>query len=170
MNIFVVEENPVDAARALCDKHVVKMVLESVQLLSTVAQARGHEGPYKATHAKHPCTLWTGRHPANWAWLVRHASALSAEYTDRYGKLHKCDPLIQQLEERSSTIWSDTRFSNDSFWKEHTPFEQCMPDAYKRPSAVEAYRAYYIGDKAAIARWKDEATQPIWFALGLLSS
>ena len=49
MNIFVVEENPVDAARALCDKHVVKMVLESVQLLSTVAQARGHEGPYKVT-------------------------------------------------------------------------------------------------------------------------
>lgn len=164
MNIFAVESNPKEAASALCDKHVVKMVLESTQILSTVAQLRGFEGPYRITHATHPCTLWAARHPANWAWLVRHAAFLAWEYADRYGKRHKCHDLIDELGERSSLIWSGSHFRDHSdYWAEHTPFEQCMPDQYKRPDAVEAYRAYYVGEKAKFATWKLPDRKPEWF-------
>lgn len=41
MNIFVLSEGPVEAARMQCDKHVVKMIVETAQMLCTV----GH-GPY----------------------------------------------------------------------------------------------------------------------------
>lgn len=162
MNIFAIEEFPGDAARHLCDKHVIKMILESTQLLSTVAQMRGHVGPYKVTHAKHPCTLWTARHPANWAWLVKHASYMAYEYTDRYGKRHKCHDLIDELDERSPAIWAGTQFEDHSdYYSSHTPFEQCMPEQYKRSNPVEAYRAYYIGEKARFATWK--LNKPSWF-------
>ena len=60
MNIFVLHDDPVVAAQMMCDKHVVKMILESNQMLSTVARKYGHDAPYRSTHAKHPCTLWTG--------------------------------------------------------------------------------------------------------------
>lgn len=84
MNIFAIDEFPGDAARHLCDKHVVKMILESTQLLSTVAQLRGFEAPYKKTHVNHPCTKWVAQHPANWAWLLKHAIYMTMEYSDRY--------------------------------------------------------------------------------------
>lgn len=35
MNIFVLDKNPVIAAQLQCDKHVVKMIVESAQMLST---------------------------------------------------------------------------------------------------------------------------------------
>lgn len=163
MNIFAVDNNPKCAAYSLCDKHVVKMVLESTQLLSTVAQLKGFEGPYKMTHVNHPCTKWVASHPANWAWLTRHAIFLCQEYSDRYGKIHKCEPLIDSLNEMSPIIWKDSSFEDHSDYGEesHTPFMQCMPDKYNRDDAVEAYRAYYIGEKARFATWK--LGKPDWF-------
>ena len=35
MNIFYLDRDPVIAAQMMCDKHVVKMILESAQMLST---------------------------------------------------------------------------------------------------------------------------------------
>ena len=35
MNIFVLDDQPEIAAQMMCDKHVVKMILESCQLMST---------------------------------------------------------------------------------------------------------------------------------------
>jgi hypothetical protein len=86
MNIFVVDEDPEVAARQLCDKHVVKMILETAQMLCTVAHNHGYEAPYKVAHPKHPCTLWAGKSAANWTWLIDHGLAMSEEYTERYGR------------------------------------------------------------------------------------
>ncbi len=163
MNIFVLDEYPGDAARYLCDKHVVKMILESTQILSTVSTERGFPGPYKITHANHPCTKWIASNPANWAWLMYHAITMCEEYSQRYSKIHKCQKLIYDLEENSPKIWAGTKFENHSdYWAAHTPFVQCMPDQYKKPNAVDAYRAYYIGAKKDIAKWS-YSEKPSWF-------
>lgn len=163
MNIFVLDEDPIAAARYLCDKHCIKMILESTQILSTVSQQRGFYGPYKITHANHPATKWVALHPANWAWLIKHALYMCSEYTERYGKIHKCEALLQSLADNSSEIWKGTQFRDHSdYYAERTEYVQCMPDEYKRDSAVEAYRAYYRGAKASIARW-DHSPRPEWF-------
>ena len=96
MNIFVVDEDPVVAAQQLCDKHVVKMILESAQMLCTVALEHGYEdAPYKKAHPKHPCTLWAGKSAENWQWLITHGLAMAEEYTRRYGRQHKSEAVIR---------------------------------------------------------------------------
>jgi len=66
MNVFVLDEDPVLSAN-LCDKHIVKMPLETAQILCTVARSKGHNAPYKSTHIKHPVVIWTTKSSANWS-------------------------------------------------------------------------------------------------------
>ena len=156
MNIFVLDEDPKLAAIFCLDKHIVKMPLETAQILCTVAYKRGFDAPYKPTHQSHPVTLWTGKSSANWNWLCDHGLALSKEYTARYKKTHKCETIIRNMQQLTSKIWKDNLLA-----AQHTPFEQCMPDQYKRANAVDAYRAYYIGEKSKFATWK--MNKPSWF-------
>ena len=152
MNIFILDTDPVKAAEMMCDKHVVKMILESNQMLSTVARQHGHDAPYKSTHAKHPCTLWTGESRQNWNWLVRHSRALCEEYTRRYSRTHKSQAV---------TTWAENLDINlpDS---NQTPFRLAMPAAYKCSDLVESYRRYYRGEKSGFAKWK-AGNIPTWW-------
>ena len=149
MNIFVVDEDPVVAAQQLCDKHVVKMILETAQMLCTVATKQGYDTPYRATHAKHPCTLWAAKSADNWSWLVQHGLAMCAEYTRRYGRTHKSEAVI---------MWC-ARLKMGFPELGLTPFAQAMPRQYKNECAVTAYRAYYHGEKGKFATWKSEVPQ-----------
>ena len=72
MNIFVLDHSPKTSAEMMCDKHVVKMILETAQMLCTVAHNNGHVAPYKAAFKNHPCTLWVGKTRQNWDWLIEH--------------------------------------------------------------------------------------------------
>lgn len=151
MNIFVLDRDPKTAATMACDKHVVKMILETAQMLCAVGVTKGYEMPYKATHSRHPCTLWAGASHANWTWLIEHGLALSAEYTMRYSKIHKSQRVIELA-----------RDMNLSFAEQQlTPFAQAMPPQYRNDCAVTAYRAYYMGEKASFATWKTQT--PNWW-------
>ena len=156
MNIFVLDLDPVRAAQYQHDRHVVKMVLESAQILCTVAHIYGRTfpGQYKPTHARHPCVLWAGAATANWQWLYGHALALSNEYTHRYGKQHRSRAVI-------NAAWEPLLFCRDIPNESCTPFAQAMPEQYRQDDAVSAYRAYYIGEKIANARWTRRAV-PAW--------
>jgi hypothetical protein len=149
MNIFFVDKNPRLAAQALCDKHVVKMTLESAQILSTVLRGLGDQSVflYKPTHGNHPCVIWARTNKANYKWLVRHAKALSEEYTFRYGKVHKSSRIIDYCYENIP-------------YMEYIPFLQNLPDSntisppaqailkkFKHEDPVDAYRQYYIHEK-----------------------
>ena len=154
MNIFILSQDPTLAAQYQCDKHVVKMVLESTQILSTVQSKFGIETKYKPTHSKHPCVLWAGESLANYLWLVTHAKALSEEYTYRYGKIHACHELIVGPLSTPPPIEQINL----------TEFVQCMPDQYKiSGDAVQAYRNYYMGEKADFAVWNKTRKAPVWF-------
>lgn len=162
MNIFYVDKDPIRAADALCDKHVVKMVLESAQILSTAAHLRGlvreHRQPvYKPTHVKHPCVLWATENGRAYLWLTRHALALASEYRYRYFKEHASLRVIDNCAGMQAMFGKD-RMS----WKEPP---QCMPEKYKGPDAVKAYRQYYIKEKAHIARWEHGREPPRWWFL-----
>lgn len=176
MNIFVVDEHPVRAANQMIDKHVVKMILESGQMLSTAHRVLdGEEWTdyskngrrikrwrlsderedrlWKASFVNHPCTRWVMESLSNYRWLGIHAVALSREYTRRYGRTHASQPLMEYLLNKAPINLKD---------KGLTKFAQAMPDEYKNESATEAYRAYYKGEKSRIAKWTN-ADVPEWW-------
>jgi hypothetical protein len=155
MNIFVLDTDPAVAARALCDKHVVKMALETAQIMSTVLAQHGVVDPdlYRSTHRAHPCTRWAAEARANYQWLANHGLAICDEYSRRYGKEHASRRVIRKAESMAPVVPAGSL----------TSFAQAMPDEYRREDPVEAYRAYYRGAKANIATWKAPAETPLWF-------
>ena len=157
MNIFVLDNDPAIAARMLCDKHVSKMILETAQMLSTVAVSLGYDDPclYKPVHAKHPCTLWAGKTYHNWRWLCKHGLAMSDEFEYRYNNRHKSSEVIRVIYENKMGP-EQTPFSY------RTGFAQAMPDQYKQTNAVKAYRSYYLGEKRRFAKWT-KRQPPNWW-------
>jgi len=145
MNIFVLDQDPLKAARDQCNKHVVKMLLESAQLLVTAFPPGTTR--YKHTHVNHPCGKWVRASLSNYEWLLRHACELCNEYTRRYGKVHKTEHIIASLEQPDLPDLG------------LTPFAQAMPEQYRDADPVKAYRAYYIGEKARFAKWAPRAAR-----------
>lgn len=149
MNIFALDNNPALAAQAHCDKHVVKMCLETAQLLCTTVQvlAPQHaENLYRKTHAQHPCALWVRRSCYNFNWTMALFQALGHEFEYRYGKTHKSLGLYDRLFDAGQRIK----------WHRYdlTPFAQAMPDEYKVPDdPVAAYRMYYVGAKGHLLQY-----------------
>ncbi|MGL5068521.1 MAG: hypothetical protein ACRC6T_12005 [Sarcina sp.] len=154
MNIFFLEDtNDTDLiAKSHYDKHVVKMILETAQVLSTVSRVNGVEQGYKATHKHHPMSIWAGESLENWRWLKTLGFSLCKEYTYRYGKIHKTQGVLESLEEPPI---KDIGF---------TIPPQCMPEEYRCEAReyVKAYREYYMKDKAHIAKWTKRPV-PDWF-------
>ena len=148
MNIFYVDSDPVKAAQALCNKHVVKMALESAQLLSTAQRLCNQSFPpeicYKATHKNHPCSIWVRNSIDNYTWLYRHAIGLCEEYTYRYEKVHKSQAVIEAC---ICVPDGNTMVYKDKHHPTYIPVAQAMPDEYKDDDPVVAYRRYYIEDK-----------------------
>lgn len=144
MNIFILDNDIEKCARYHCDQHVVKMILESVQILCTALNKKGMQTPYRSTHVKHPCVLWVEESYDNFLWLRELALALNNEYRYRYGKQedHKSIAVLAAI--------SESEFARKGL----TEFAQAMPDEYKVPGdAVLAYRRFYRGEKMGFARW-----------------
>lgn len=144
MNIFVLDTDIERCAHYHCDQHVVKMILESVQLMCTALNKKGFSTPYKSTHSQHPCVLWVEQSWQNFCWLGDLTRALNAEYRYRFEKKvdHKSLAVLAAI--------SAHRFEDHGL----TEFAQAMPDAYKvAGDPVTAYRQFYLGEKMHFARW-----------------
>ncbi len=166
MNIFYVDTDPVVAAQSLVDKHVVKMILESAQLLSTAHRVLDGEKIgkkwvlpdgretliYKATHINHPSAIWCRTSVENYLWLVEHMYGLLSEYRYRYDKKHKCYDVAFHLQSPPYNLkeWA------------MTPMPCAMDDEYKISSdPVTNYRNYYNKGKASLHKWKNRQA-PDW--------
>ena len=151
MNIFYLDKDPVKAAQVQYNKHVVKMILESAQMLCTAHHVYGfpHDVPYKQAHLNHPSTIWARENASNYVWLFEHFCALSAEYKKRYNKTHlsytKCFHPLSMIPAKLESTFNGT-----------TKMPQCMPDEYKDKCSVQAYWNYYIGEKHTVANPKTE--------------
>jgi hypothetical protein len=160
VNIFVLDRDPQAAALAHCDTHVVKMILETTQILCTVRHQAGDPVPdgYKPTHANHPCTKWAAASLANYNWLHLLLFWLHAEYEHRYpGKVHASwrllIPLAPSLPMEGGTM---------------TPFVFAGPESCIRPTIVESYQALYQLKQTTMKvpmRWT-KASRPEWMDLG----
>ena len=163
MNIFAVHDNPVIAAHMLCDKHVVKMIVEGCQMLSTIHRINGSHiiyAPvelYKQSFQNHPCTIWARENIENYYWLAYHTNELSREYTLRYNRQHKAHEMTEWFLKNPPCNIPQARL---------TPFAQAMPDKYKDSDPVQAYRKYYINEKSRFAKWKF-TKPPAWYTEGV---
>lgn len=149
MNIFILDKNPENIAQYHCDVHVVKMIVETAQLLSTAHHVldgdEAIKGIYKKTHQNHPCAVWVRECNSNYNWTHRLLGELLKEYTFRYNKIHKTTDIYKLL------FSSPKNIEIKSFNLNSAP--QCMPDEYKSNSVIEAYRNYYKNDKTKMARF-----------------
>jgi hypothetical protein len=150
MNIFILDLDAKKAAQYHLDKHVVKMPLETAQMLCTILRNHNIEAPYKSTHKNHPCTLWAGESIYNFNWLVKLGLELCNEYKHRYGKEHKCREVIIYC-----------RDNKPNLPRVMTDFAMAMPDEFKTFSVVESYRNYYQFGKSHLLKYTNRET-PNW--------
>lgn len=153
MNIFYLDKSPNRCAEYHNDKHVVKMILESAQLLCGAHWMTGGEAPYKLSHKNHPCAIWVRADLNNYMWLCHLGMELCCEYTERYGKIHKTANIIDWCFHNPPHI-PNVEFS-------HPPL--AMPEEYKEACHVQSYRNYYMGEKRSFCKWTARA-EPSWFA------
>jgi hypothetical protein len=184
MNIFYLDKDPTKCAEMHNDKHVIKMILESCQLLSTAhrvldgVQVEGKTASgrkktiwklddaqldtqlYSATHINHPSAVWARQSKENYQWLALLLANLCFEYTYRYGKVHKCQEigLVALL-----LLAVPQNISNNPF-TEPTP---AMPDDVKViGNSLSSYRNYYMKNKTHLASWQGKINSrpvPEWY-------
>ena len=160
MNIFAIESDEhgdidwIASAQSQDNYRVVKMILESCQMLCTAINLQHEEQvtPYKNAHPRHPSTLWVRESSANFERLVEHTLAMLDEYTERFGRVHKCAAVLEQVVD----IYDPLRFPG----QEETPLPLCMPQEFKSNNTVESYRRFY----ASKPRMRyPESKIPTWF-------
>lgn len=147
MNIFFLSFNPKEAAEYHCDKHVVKMIIETAQLLYSAhwmvnPDVLSHSS-YKVTHKNHPCAKWVRESLSNYTWLANLGYWLCQEYRFRYkDRTHKTEAHIEWLHIHPPDI-KDIGI---------TEIRLAMPDEYKQPNPVESYRMFYRESKLRIRK------------------
>lgn len=145
------------AAQYQCDKHVVKLIVESAQLLSTAHHEKNSNKElldriYKSTHKNHPCSIWVREDLSHYKWLVEHALSLCWEYTYRYNKIHKTENILNILKNNTPNL-SDSNFIEPP---------KCMPDEFRLEDTVESYRNYYRFKRETINFKYTKRQEPYW--------
>lgn len=163
MNIFYLSIDVTRCAQYHCDKHVVKMVLETAQILSTAAQLVLPDsklgGVYRATHVHHPCVKYAAARAANFEFVASLGRALSVEYIHRYNRVHASSAVIERCLDTvrsGSPLW---RYTDSAV----STLPQAMPSKYKHQSALIAYRRYYAQEKNRFLTYTGRTT-PYWLA------
>lgn len=187
MNLFILDTDLDKCAQAHIDLHVGKMQLEAAQLLSTTVwidrvfghvpralykeeldelkkrvaparnepiderKAKGYPARYLPTHPNHPCAIWVRTNLSNYEWTLSYVDALDCENQWRGNKPHASCAEAFSLPDPQSLPCDPL-----------SPFALAMPDEYKFGDAVDAYRHYYMGEKADIAVWKRRG-KPEWW-------
>lgn len=144
MNIFVTDLDPRMSARNLDDKRVIKMCLESAQMLSTTMSVLGIKGPYLPTHVNHPCTVWVRQNRSNYIWLLSHFIALCTEYKERYRKTHKCEQYVPLFTSIVDALPEGPL----------TPFVNCTDNKH-----LEVIEAYWVHLRK---KWNEDKRTPTW--------
>ena len=154
MNIFYLDKDPILAAQMLVDKHIIKMSIESAQMLCSAHWETGNQAPYKNTHKNHPSTKWVRESIQHYRWVTQHGLEICNEFIKRYGKPHKTQYVLEWCRNNEPNI-PDNGFINPP---------QCMDDIYKMDNTIEAYRNYYINDKVKIKQlnWNKLNNKPEW--------
>lgn len=185
MNLFLLSLNPKELAEYHCDKHVVKMIIELIQMLYTahhILQKNSNwidkcrffllfnnakrADPYKSCYISHPMCMWVRNNKFNYSWTVECAIELCLEYEKRYKKEHSCFIHVIWLKLNKPKYYIDiksksAKYVNKDIPKNCSEFPLCMPEKNWTNSGIDSYRNYYMADKRHIANWKTK--KPFWF-------
>lgn len=162
MNIFILSLCPYLCAKYHNDKHVVKMILETAQMLSVTHYLCSEEEDidetvlYKRTKAfaNHPCTIWIRQSRGNYIWTYILFRELCKEYTYRYNKVHSCEKRFLNYFNNVPKLIPTGNI---------TKFAMAMPDDVKNDNVVLAYRQYYIIYKSSFCKWT-KREKPKWYS------
>lgn len=179
MNIFILDKCPVKSAQMQCDKHIVKMPLESAQMLSTAhrvldgdmyydvsnkgnkvrryALAESNDVFYKAVHQGHPCVIWTMESKANYDWHYRHFVALCDEYTHRYGRMHLSEEKLKVL------LRTPPKNTPDIGPTDFRLAMSLFPECIVKGNPVESYKNYYLSKLSYVKMVWTKRDMPQWF-------
>lgn len=172
--------DPVLAAQYQVDSHVVKMILETAQLLSTahryidgievqlelekdgkvrkkkvwVLDDERNDVLYACTHINHPSAIWCRESVENYNWLVDHLHALGQEYTYRYGKRHAT------IEKCFYPLQSPPHGLRNWDWTQ--PPSAMGPEFIISDDSIVNYRNYYTKAKAYLKSYKNRQPPPWW--------
>ena len=141
MNIFAIENNEngqidwIKSAQSQDNFRVVKMILESCQILSTVLNEQGIDAPYRSFNPKHPSCLWAAESSDNFTNLVIHCTAMIEEYESRFNKTHKCKAVLNKI----INLFDPSKFPTSK----PTPLRMAVPENFKSNDIVESYRKFY---------------------------
>ena len=161
------DRDPVVAAQSLPDRHIVKMPVETVQMLvsaclrhdiqpKVITKAGTH---HKGGYHKHPCTVWAGDTSQNALWLLHHGFALCHEYTKRYGKVHFAQGQLATL---ADPVHFDLPLNG------FTSPAQAMPEHCKHPDPVVAYRNCIqdkLNTRPGVFVWNKGTAMPNWLTV-----
>jgi hypothetical protein len=175
MNLFACEDNPVEAAKALPDKHVCKMCIENAQMLAVAVgdvdglgwgTLRKKDGtPYsQKAHINHPSTKWVRASYGNLAWTIIHGLALCDEFEHRFGKPHASK--VAHLDAKALFEANKPELDLNSHWELHQTFARAMPEEIKFDKSIDsitAYRKYLTLNKPWAAWTRDESRKPTWW-------
>ena len=145
MNVFYLHEDPRQAARMhIWHKHVVKMILEYAQMLSTahrILDESDDDRLYRITHINHPSNVWIRQHESHYAWVYQCMMELGRIYKQRTSKDHLTITKLGSLLCRPPrNITKNTEFNKPHF----TPPPPAMPDEYKvEGNSLASYLNYY---------------------------
>jgi hypothetical protein len=174
MNLFFLNPDPKKCAEEHCDKHVVKMILELVQMLYTCHNFYGSKVPengYRSFNPKHPTNLWIQDSLNNYIYAANVCKYLCIEYTHRYNKIHKCQEHLDWLIQNYPNITGKSVYTPDTYISSNpvlesmgmTPVPLAMYDDVKVPDTIVAYRNYYNVYKKRFAKWTNREV-PYWFS------
>jgi len=160
MNIFFLDYDPKKCAQYHLDKHVVKMIVETAQMLYSVhwfMELTLPETAYKKAHINHPCSIWARTSLENYIWLCQLGEELCREYTYRYGKIHKTQQHIEWLQ-RNIPLLAPIGITNPA---------QAMPQEYKDPNPIQAYKNFYVKNKMEIRGITRYTKRPVPYWINL---
>ena len=189
MNIFDLDQDPKICAQMHCDKHVVKMIIEYAQLMSTAHRVLDGT-PYtdltangrriqrwrmfddrekelmKASHVNHPSGVWCRDNDSNYQWLYTMWKHLCEEYTHRYGKVHACARLDWLLSLTPDNIKTGEFYPPTPAMPQELKLLAEIPVPGRKYDSLKSYHNYYIQAKASFAKWKNRNI-PEWFVINV---
>ena len=181
MNIFYLDPDPIICAQEHNDKHVVKMLVEYAQLMSTahrvidgtmwygrtingrrisryfLEDGEMNDALYKASHINHPSNIWVRSSAENYEWIYSMWAELSNEYTHRYGKLHKSFSDLGLCR-----LIPPTNINYTVPFTEPPPAMKAFPECIVKDNSVQSYRNYYWEAKKDFSKWT-KRDKPEWW-------
>jgi hypothetical protein len=159
MQLFILDYEPCVSAQMMSDCHIIKMCLETAQILSSVRFNKGFEHNEiipKPYNTKHPViTAIDNQEKIN--WLLDYNRAIHSEYVYRFNKHHAYFKLIEFYEHLRDNSIKYYDKSKLNFARDFKDFTTTKTDL------IESFREYYKMKKSIIKRWKyTKRSEPEW--------